>query len=136
MTAYIRRGSKVSRARADIESLAAQGMDRQRIADAVGLSYETVCMFAKTNGIAIARKKPGPPEKPERDSAMESMYRQGMTMQVIGEKYNVTRERVRQILKRAGVERNCGDRAARASLRRDAADRARVAARALREIAV
>lgn len=75
MTAYIRRGSKVSRARADIESLAAQGMDRQRIADAVGLSYQTVRMFAKTNGIAIARKKVGPPETAERDAAMESMFR-------------------------------------------------------------
>lgn len=132
MTACIRNGSKVSRARADIESLAAQGMDRQRIADAVGLSYQTVRMFAKANGTAIARKKAGPPETAERDAAMESMYRQGMTLQVIGEKYNVTRERVRQILKLAGVDSKCGGCSARASLKRNAAERARVAAQARR----
>lgn len=132
MTAYIRRGSKVSRARADIESLAAQGMDRQRIADAVGLSYQTVRMFAKTNGIAIARKKAGQPETAERDAAMKSMYRQGMTLQVIGEKYNVTRERVRQILARAGVDSKCGGQSVQASLKRNAAERSRVAARARR----
>jgi hypothetical protein len=132
MTAYIRWGSKVSRARADIESLAAQGMDRQRIADAVGLSYQTVSMFAKTNGIAIARKKAGQHETAERDAAMKSIYRQGMTLQVIGEKYNVTRERVRQILARAGVDSKCGGPSVQASLKRNAAERSRVAAQARR----
>lgn len=41
----------------------------------------------------------------ERAEKMASMYRQGLTLQKIGDHYSITRERVRQILKKHGVVR-------------------------------
>lgn len=39
----------------------------------------------------------------QRTAAMAAMYRQGITLKAIGEKFGVTRERVRQILKTVGM---------------------------------
>lgn len=42
-------------------------------------------------------------EKEARNVSMVSMYRQGMTLQEIGDRYGLTRERVRQIVSREGI---------------------------------
>ena len=119
---------------AEARELAAQGMTCRELSRAIGCSYFTVWAWAKREGVTLIRGKRGPVPSPksERAELMESMYRQGMTMQAIGEKYNVTRERVRQVLKRAGVDHSCGGQTVQASLKRNAAERSRVAAQARR----
>jgi hypothetical protein len=57
----------------------------------------------------IAKKVPKPIRATsERDLKMASMYRQGLTLAVIGEKFGVTRERVRQIVEKQGLTRRDG----------------------------
>jgi len=47
-------------------------------------------------------------DKAQRTEAMAAMYRQGITLQAIGEKFGITRERVRQILKSIGLNGKSG----------------------------
>jgi hypothetical protein len=55
-----------------------------------------------------------PSPQPERDQKMVAMYRQGLTLEKIGQSFGVTRERVRQILASHGVQRIHGGAAKRA----------------------
>lgn len=48
--------------------------------------------------------KPNPAQA-ERNERMAAMYRQGLTLEKIGEHFGITRERVRQILAKAGLTR-------------------------------
>jgi hypothetical protein len=52
---------------------------------------------------------------------MTAMYRQGLTLQQIGTRYDMTRERVRQILRWAGIDPTDGGVVVRSSRRRSAA---------------
>jgi hypothetical protein len=53
--------------------------------------------------------KPNP--QPERDQKMVTMYRQGLTLEKIGQSFGLTRERVRQILVKNGIRREDGGQA-------------------------
>ena len=50
---------------------------------------------------------------------MADLYRQGQTLEVIGEQYGITRERVRQLLKEVGVTAKQGGAAVRAKKKRE-----------------
>lgn len=56
----------------------------------------------------------------EREAVICRLYRDGKTLQEVGDVFGLTRERVRQILKRAGVNPKEGGRSLSARRRRDA----------------
>jgi len=60
----------------------------------------------------------GPKRNAERESRMCSLYAQGFTLAEIGTVYSMTRERVRQILKRAGMSSSQGGASKRAQRRK------------------
>lgn len=64
----------------------------------------------------------------ERVRQMADMYRQGLTLAVIGEQYGITRERVRQLLRKAGVDAQSGGVHVVAKLKVDRQNRQRDAA--------
>jgi hypothetical protein len=66
-------------------------------------------------------KVPAPaPRNIDRAEKMASMFRQGLTMEQIGEHFAVSRERVRQILKTVGLVANDGGAAMRRDTKRQA----------------
>jgi len=90
------------------------------IAASVGCSVAYVRAWAKSRGVTVVRaprqkkrEKPAArqyqpqmtyPRKPsERAMQMATMYRQGLTLQTIGDHFGLTRERVRQIIRGIGV---------------------------------
>lgn len=77
---------------------------------------------------AQKRKRRGPkPRMAERARQMEQLYRGGMTLQDIGTRFGVTRERTRQILKKQGLTYRDGGQCKRAEEKR-AARKLRIAA--------
>lgn len=64
----------------------------------------------------------------DRAQTMATMFREGRTLQQIGDVYRLTRERVRQIIKRMGVVRNDGGVSLRGAINR-AQRRSRIKAR-------
>lgn len=70
-----------------------------------------------------------------RDAEMAAMYRAGMTLQQIGDEFGVTRERVRQIMRRSDVERGEGGVAVRARRRRARRERELSSSRQARAVA-
>jgi len=56
-----------------------------------------------------------PEAKIQRAAAMAELYAKGQTLQEIGDRYGITRERVRQILSLLGITRDCGGSAVRQS---------------------
>ena len=70
-------------------------------------------------------KPRGRPRNPARDAGMIEMYRQGCTLEQVGQCFGVTRERARQVISRAGVSRTDGGVAIRSVAKRVAADSAR-----------
>lgn len=54
----------------------------------------------------------------QRERVMASLYTEGQTLHEIGQAFGVTRERVRQILRRIGVAPSAGGRAKTAEMRR------------------
>jgi hypothetical protein len=89
--------------------LAQTGMYVAEIARQVGMSHRGVVMALERNGAragkyAGQRHAHGANTSP-RAEKMAGMYRQGLTLEKIGQQYGITRERVRQILKKQGVVR-------------------------------
>lgn len=54
----------------------------------------------------------------ERNERMASMFRQGLTLAIIGKEYGLTRERVRQILKKLGLAASDGGQHKKTALKR------------------
>jgi hypothetical protein len=85
---------------AKLTSLAEQGKTYLEAAAEVNATYHYVASFANRYGIPLRQLQRGrhaaPPD--ERSEDMRSLYVAGTTLVQIGEKYGVTRERVRQIL--------------------------------------
>ena len=78
-----------------------------------GVKRQTVVLALKRAGLDTKKpKKVKPPKIPRcpkppkpRDLEMASMYRQGLTLAIIGEKFGLTRERVRQLVSKQGITR-------------------------------
>lgn len=61
----------------------------------------------------------GPPRRTDRDENIRAMYEAGMTLKQIGQRYGVTHERVRQILKRLGLTGEHGGKRKCARVKRE-----------------
>jgi transposase len=93
----------------EIRRLAASGVSAAVAAKEIGLSYTTVLRKADEIGVTFKRgyrreKKNILKKIPE--DALEDIKRlhlAGVTLKEIGEKYGVTRERIRQIVQKAGL---------------------------------
>lgn len=123
-----------------IRAFAVNGATWEQLAEAVGCSVSGISSYCRSHGIKVTRPsgRMAPrlgDEMPARTRRMVEMYRQGITLQDIGVKFGVSRERVRQLLERfeitrldggAKVRRDFGDLAKKA---KQAAQRARVEAR-------
>lgn len=105
--------TKLVRADLQIRLLAAQGVAGVDIADAVDASPPGVILYCRRNGIELTPKRRARRMLKDwsgdgRAQQMAAMYRQGLTLAKIGAYFNLTRERVRQILSRMGVTRHDG----------------------------
>lgn len=82
------------------------GLSAQDIAAEHGLSYHTVLRYIRAAGGSLQRGRPKTEKgvlDTERADDMRSRYLAGETLQQIGNSYGLTRERVRQILRKTGV---------------------------------
>jgi len=73
---------------------------------------------------------------PARVEAMVTQFRSGQTLQEIGDQYQLTRERVRQILASAGITREEGGASIKRQLKSSARERANKARRDASAIAI
>ena len=85
---------------AKMQGLAALGMTYNEAAEEIGASYHYVASFVNRHGIELRQLTRGrhPSSPDDRSDEMRALYQQGQTLQQIGEKFGVTRERVRQII--------------------------------------
>lgn len=93
---------KALQRRNELRKLAAQGLNRQQIAEVLGVSVAYInqtCFKLKIKTVrklyAGAQRQASP-----RDMQMAALYRSGKTLVQIGAEYGITRERVRQLLKK------------------------------------
>lgn len=97
----------------DREMVAAykDGVTVESLMQTSGLKRQMVSVILKRAGCEVKKPKKIKPPKPprqrkptsDRDLKMSSMFRQGLTLAKIGQQFNVTRERVRQILAKQGI---------------------------------
>jgi hypothetical protein len=84
----------------------------------LGVSKSSFARYCKRLGVKFpndTRNTAGPARK--RAAKMAAMYRAGMTLQEIGEKHGISRERVRQLMtKHEGMRQAGGGRAAKARM--------------------
>lgn len=121
----------------DMAALYAKGQTMADIAQQYGYSKIGVRARLLSAGVTL-RREPRKQYKPRKDvgfarkgqfkglldgpraEQMAALYRSGETLQAIGDQYNLTRERVRQVLRKAGIESDTGGRAVLSLLRIDA----------------
>jgi hypothetical protein len=103
-----------------VRGLAGQGKTLAEVANETGLVYSYVCKLSNDHEITFARQKMS--ERPEGRARAEDMrqrYENGETLEQIGQRYSVTRERVRQIIsKKFGTTARDGGQAEMARRRR------------------
>lgn len=95
----------------NIAMLCADGFTRSQIAAKLELSYPYVSRLAKAAGLIPPRQKYSGAETASslRVQQMATLYKSGRTLKQIGDKYGITRERVRQILtKHLGFDASSG----------------------------
>jgi hypothetical protein len=119
--------------------LVADGACGADIARHLGCTPSAVYIWAARIGVALphghkaaAERVHGISDSAGRTEKMVSMYRQGLTLDAIGRQYGITRERVRQILKKAGVTSLDGGKHVRCEIKkanRSAAMEARIRAK-------
>jgi DNA-binding CsgD family transcriptional regulator len=95
--------------------LANAGFSRREIADVFGLAH--------VNHYPVGAEKNT--RNIDREDAMQAAYRRGETLEQIGAQHGITRERVRQILKKLGVRKNEGGSALSSVVRAANASRSR-----------
>jgi transposase len=87
-----------------VAELAKSGKTIAEIAADTNYSYVHVCNILRGMGIKAARQRHiSGPANMARAEKMASMYRQGLTLEKIGQHFRLTRERVRQIIRALGV---------------------------------
>lgn len=88
--------------RAQVRAFAGQGKNSAEIAEAVGLDRARVYQLCRELGVKLPRKRHKNAKlRPSlRERQMEALYRSGRTLNEIGKQYGITRERVRQLLKK------------------------------------
>lgn len=103
-----------------LESLAASGHTRGEIAKLAGCSVSAVDLWTKSSGTKLVRQAMPNAAPSGRTEKMVSMYRQGLTLEKIGQHFKLTRERVRQVLKVAGISAIDGGKSIVSNARKEA----------------
>jgi hypothetical protein len=107
-----------------LQAGADRGLTRAELAREAGVPLHEVYGAAKRLGVVFPAGKRGPSpglRDPKRAEQMVALHAAGKTLEEIGDVYGVTRERVRQILKRNGVSRDDGGIARRVREKKHAA---------------
>lgn len=102
----------------EVASLYASGMTQVAVGAELGISGPRVCQILKTLGIGIRYGvgKPGNYKRAvatDQHKVMVEMYKAGSTLEEVGAKFGISRERVRQIIKALSVDRLDGGGAIR-----------------------
>lgn len=96
-----------------LRALAGQGKTLAQVAEETGLVYNYVCKLSNEHEIAFTRQMMA--ERPQGRARAEDMrqrYENGETLEQIGQRYSLTRERVRQIIsKKFGMTARDGGQA-------------------------
>lgn len=109
-----------------VRSAAADGLSMAEIAERLGCDYQLVRLCVRRHEIPVRSAKRGPGETgaaQERAQRMLTMHKQGVSMEKIGRQFSLTRERVRQILKKLGTTGKSGGPSIGAALKREHKDR-------------
>lgn len=120
----MRRGPKVPEGRDDqIVSLAEAGFSRLQICEKLNVNYDIVARVIRRCGV-VALDTRGQQDKQRHDAdraaVMASRYASGQTLQQIADAYKISRERVRQILRKyTAVKSKDGGAALRWARRRE-----------------
>lgn len=87
-----------------LTEFASQGMTMRQASEATGMPYISVAKYVREHGIPFKKWKRGPDTcaegSNERSDKMAALYRSGQTLEQIGVEFGLTRERVRQILRK------------------------------------
>jgi hypothetical protein len=81
-----------------VEGMLAEGKTRKQIAEVLNVSYQVVANIVRQ--YALQAVHGGRRHSDPRADRMAAMYRGGCTLAAIGKEFNLTRERVRQLLKK------------------------------------
>lgn len=116
---FSKTSSKKSEFISTVSGLAAQGMTRQEAATQLGVDIQLIGRTAREHGIEFIHASAKSVDQQRADD-MAAMYRAGKTLEDIGGVYNVSRERVRQIISRyRGLSADNGGSSVRSKLNRD-----------------
>lgn len=94
---------------ARMAALAADGLTLREIARAEGVSYEVTAHWKRLRNVPVARDETQ--SKVDRNQKIARMYRQGITLEKIGQQFGVTRECIRRIVRKQGVKPDDGGQA-------------------------
>jgi DNA-binding CsgD family transcriptional regulator len=111
-----KRTARTAQRAIDVAALAADGISAADIAAQLGCHIQTVYVLGREDGIAF--KRPSSIKNASRTERMAHMSRQGLTLEKIGQQFKLTRERVRQILRKAGITADEGGAALTARVRK------------------
>lgn len=93
-----------------------RGLSRKEAATELGLKLEMVSRYSREFDIPFPHGKGGQVKDASRDEAMAAMYANGKTLAEIGGVFGITRERVRQIIKkRHGLSAQDGGQSVKAA---------------------
>lgn len=93
----------VAKYAADVRALAAGGKSRREIAERLQLSYSTVASIIRAENIDVVDLKSVEAKATFDHAAAVAAVNAGRNMSDVAQQYGVSRERIRQIVRRAGV---------------------------------
>ena len=98
------RAARVRRDRADADLITAirearqQDLTLREIAEVAGMTHETVRKYGGSSAHVIEQHAAIEAARKARDDEIKAARESGLSLREIGEKYHITRERVRQIV--------------------------------------
>lgn len=105
-----------------VRACAAEGLTKHEAAERLGIAYSLVARYGRMGGIKFRRAyrhlKVPDIKTTARTAVMIALHRNGYTLQQIGDQYSLTRERVRQILTKAGITKFDGGQQVTAAVKR------------------